>query len=142
MKPDDEGTAVWRSAREGNADDYARLRASRRELVWAVLKARARALRTPDLEDLEQEVWLAVWFSLPRFEGRSTFDTWLVGLAINVLRAWLRRKQVRENAQVRLSETDELIRDESDVGPLRRMAVSEEIERLPWREQEVIELRY
>jgi RNA polymerase sigma-70 factor (ECF subfamily) len=42
-------------------------------------------------EDVAQEAFLRAWRSLPRFEGRSTFRTWLYRIAINACYDALRR---------------------------------------------------
>lgn len=43
------------------------------------------------LDDAAQELWLAAYCGLPRFEGRSTVRTWLFGIALNVARRHRRR---------------------------------------------------
>src|SRR5437899_1323021 len=108
MSLDQSVIAICRSARAGNMDEFAQLCVSRHSLVRAILQRHAYAVPQQDMDDLEQEVWIAVWSSLPRFEGRSAFDTWLVSLTRNVLRGWLRHKCVQEAALLRLRELDEL----------------------------------
>jgi RNA polymerase sigma-70 factor, ECF subfamily len=52
----------------------------------------SRMLRDRHLgEDVAQEAFLRAWRSLPRFEGRSTFRTWLYRIAINACLDALRR---------------------------------------------------
>lgn len=53
-------------------------------------------------EDLFQEVTLAIWGSLPRFEGRSSIDTWVYRIALNVyLKINVRfKKEQRESVQI------------------------------------------
>ncbi|MBI4879794.1 MAG: RNA polymerase sigma factor [Planctomycetes bacterium] len=46
-----------------------------------------------DLDDLAQEVFVAVIRGLKDFRGAGRFSTWLLGIAVNVLR---RRRRVRE----------------------------------------------
>ena len=43
-------------------------------------------------EDVVQETWLQALASAGRFEGRSTFKTWLFGILINVARSRRRRE--------------------------------------------------
>ena len=52
----------------------------------------SRMLRDRDRgEDVAQEAFFRAWRSLPRFEGRSTFRTWLYRIAINACLDALRR---------------------------------------------------
>lgn len=48
--------------------------------------------------DLRQEILLALWMSLDRYEGRSSLATWFYGVAINVVRSFSRRNQHWETA--------------------------------------------
>jgi len=43
-----------------------------------------------DTDDLVQEAVAAAWRDLARFEGRSSFSTWLYGIALNLCRHALR----------------------------------------------------
>ena len=45
------------------------------------------------VEDVAQDVFLQVHRKAPSFEGRSTFKTWLFGVALNVCRDHLRRER-------------------------------------------------
>ncbi len=44
-------------------------------------------------EDVVQEAWLTCLDRLPGFEGRSSFKTWLYGIALNVARSRRRRER-------------------------------------------------
>lgn len=46
-----------------------------------------------DAWDLTQEVFLKAWLALGKFEGRSSFFTWLYRIAHNVTYDWLRKKR-------------------------------------------------
>ena len=61
-------------------------------------------------EDVVQETWLQVLASLERFQGRSTFRTWVYGILINVARARRRRES-------RLLPFTSLFRREGGNGP-------------------------
>jgi RNA polymerase sigma-70 factor (ECF subfamily) len=46
----------------------------------------------PEDEDIVQETWIRACQRLDRFQWRSTFSTWLLGIGLNVVRDNLRRK--------------------------------------------------
>jgi len=48
-----------------------------------------------EAEDQGQEVFIKVWRGLPRFEGRSSFSTWLYRIAINTCYSALDRRRRR-----------------------------------------------
>jgi RNA polymerase sigma-70 factor (ECF subfamily) len=43
-----------------------------------------------DAEDLTQKTFARLWTALPRFEGRSSFNSWLHGMAYHVYQDWYR----------------------------------------------------
>lgn len=53
------------------------------------------AVRQNDLDDAEQEVFLVTLRGLDTFAARSTFRTWIYGIAVNVARTMLRRQRPR-----------------------------------------------
>lgn len=62
--------------------------------VWGY--AAARGLSGADLEDVVQEVFVVVHQRLHTFEGRSSVTTWAVGIAVNVIRSFRRRRATRK----------------------------------------------
>jgi RNA polymerase sigma-70 factor (ECF subfamily) len=46
--------------------------------------SRAWSRSTPDFEDLRSEILFQLWRSWPSFDGRSSEDTWLFRVALNV----------------------------------------------------------
>jgi RNA polymerase sigma-70 factor (ECF subfamily) len=48
-----------------------------------------------DAEDVVQEVFVVVHKNLHRFEGRSSIKTWVIGIAVNVIRDFRRRRATR-----------------------------------------------
>src|SRR5438552_1549649 len=132
-----------RLAAQGSTDAYAQLRQLHQSLIRATLQRHASQFSHSDLEDLEQEVWIAVWKALPRFEGRSALKTWLLGVAKNVFSAWLRRKRNNELTLLRFSALNEGETQETEkADPLGVLHVSAAVGRLSEREHQVIELRY
>ena len=53
-----------------------------------------------DAWDVAQEGFLKAWQSINRFEGRSSFYTWLYRLTMNLTIDWLRRKARREEVEL------------------------------------------
>jgi RNA polymerase sigma-70 factor, ECF subfamily len=49
-----------------------------------------------DAEDLTQKTFVKVWSSLPSFAGRSSFSTWIHGIAHHVYVDWRRRRSVMD----------------------------------------------
>jgi RNA polymerase sigma-70 factor (ECF subfamily) len=61
-----------------------------------VLSVAARILRQrEDIEDVAQQVFVKAYFSLGRFDLRSTFSTWLYKITVNECWDYLRKKRVR-----------------------------------------------
>lgn len=56
---------------------------------------RAWARTSADRDDLRSEIQLQLWRALPSFEGRSSEDTWLYRVALNVAMLSGRREQGR-----------------------------------------------
>jgi RNA polymerase sigma-70 factor, ECF subfamily len=49
-----------------------------------------------DAEDLTQKTFVKAWSSLGSFQGRSSFSTWIHGIAHHVYVDWRRRKSVMD----------------------------------------------
>lgn len=60
---------------------------------------RRQCLNDSDAEDLTQKTFAKVWTALPTFAGRSSFSSWIHGIARNVYLDW-RRKGNRLDAQM------------------------------------------
>ncbi len=44
-----------------------------------------------DAEDIVQETWIRACTNLPRFQWKSSFSTWLLGIGLNVTRDYMRK---------------------------------------------------
>jgi RNA polymerase sigma-70 factor (ECF subfamily) len=144
MQCDDRDAPLWHLAQGGDGEAYDQLYGEYARLVSRELQKRLHSSdREGDLEDLRQEVWLAVWKALPRFEGRSAFRTWVVGVTKNVLGSWQRHRHCEASALACLrtfkwEEADAVTPcDWSD-----RVAVQEALSVLGPSEQRVIFLRF
>jgi RNA polymerase sigma-70 factor, ECF subfamily len=88
--------------------ETARLFQAHAEDVWRFLKYLG--VRTEDLPDACQEVFLVAHRKLPEFRGDSAPRTWLYGISLRVAKTWRRRRLM-----VPLSD------DERSVGPQQEL---------------------
>lgn len=58
-----------------------------------------------DVPDLSQEVFVKAFFGLPRFDGRSSFRTWLNRIKVNHCLNFIKRRKGREHLQLEEVET-------------------------------------
>jgi RNA polymerase sigma-70 factor (ECF subfamily) len=59
------------------------------DFVWRYVVGRG--VPASAVEDVVQEVFMTVHGRLETFEGRSMLKTWIIGIAVNVVRSYLRR---------------------------------------------------
>jgi RNA polymerase sigma-70 factor, ECF subfamily len=120
MEPDDD--ALVQQAQEGDADAFRGLveRHSARifRLAWRITGDEALA------EDAVQETFLRAYRSLPRFDARSRFGTWLHRIAVNTAIEAMRKNRTRP--ETILEDPEPLPSPEP--GP-ERAALSQEIQR-------------
>ncbi|HTM46314.1 MAG TPA: RNA polymerase sigma factor [Polyangiaceae bacterium] len=91
-------------------------------VVWH--KARRLGVVDSALDDVCQDVFMAVYKRLPEFEGRSSLKTWVLGFVINVVyihNRTLRRKSVAHRASGELIDPDTL-EDHRSQAPDERVA--------------------
>lgn len=81
--------------RQGDTDAFADLVRHHQTLILAL--AQSMGFTGADLDDAAMEVFSAVFLALPKFEGRSTLQTWLYRIAIRTL-GRLRQQRKREPA--------------------------------------------
>lgn len=89
--------------------------------------------RSPDIDDLVQMTFLEARRAAPRFRKESAVKSWLMGIAINVARHYL-RSETRRRALLR---SGELGRDASDGTPESATAHNEFLLRL---QQSILDL--
>jgi RNA polymerase sigma-70 factor, ECF subfamily len=75
-------------------------------------------------EDVTQDVFVTVVRAARRFEGRSTFRTWLFGIALNICRDYLRRERDTAGDEVLAAVPD------ASLDPLQRLERSERVRRV------------
>lgn len=59
-------------------------------LAWTILR------NEQDARDAVQDTFLRVFERIKRYEGRSSFSTWLTSVVVNICRDRLRRRKVRQ----------------------------------------------
>jgi RNA polymerase sigma-70 factor (ECF subfamily) len=93
--------------------------------------------RPEEAEDLTQETLVEAWRNLHTFEGRSSIGTWVMGIARNLFREWLRnRRPVESLAAVEATP---------DPGAARALEAAEMrvvLQRLPLEHREILALYY
>lgn len=95
-----------------------------------------------DVEDVTQEVFLAVYMNLKRFRGKCSLRTWLFTITINKCRAHRRKQMVRQKLLAGFSRHRKMdSRPAGDNGELME-AISRALERLPARYREPVVLYY
>ena len=77
-------------AREGDANAASELVTLFHERIYAYL--RRHCSNDEDAADLTQKTFFKAWVSLTSYQGRSSFPTWLHGIAHHVYVDWRRKK--------------------------------------------------
>lgn len=82
-----------RRAQQGDSGAFEVLVRAHQQRVFAVVAGILRVRE--DVEDIAQQVFMKAYFSLPRFDQRAAFSTWLYKIAVNECWDYLRKKKVR-----------------------------------------------
>ena len=92
--PRAEEAACIRRAQQGDVSAFEQLVRTHQKRVLSIV---AGILRwNEDVEDIGQQVFLKVFLALKRFDGRSSFSTWLYKIAVNETYDYLRKKKARK----------------------------------------------
>jgi RNA polymerase sigma-70 factor (ECF subfamily) len=137
-------------ARNGDREAFGELVERHQRRVWRVCR---QYLGPSDAGVAAQDAWVKAYLSLPTFDSRSAFTTWLTRIAINTcldeLRR-LRREGLRADGDGDAADPDPLATlPDSAAGPeelsIQRQAVTRlhalELE-LPDRQREIFRLRF
>jgi RNA polymerase sigma-70 factor (ECF subfamily) len=112
-------------------------------LAWSIVKDSAIA------DDVAQDVFVKVWRSLPSFDGRASFSTWIYAItrnaAISALRQ--RRQQVSLQDEIVLAEAETALAARAPEAQEERGAAEEErlataLANLPEKQRQVVTLFY
>lgn len=126
--------ALVERCREGDPQAFARLVALHEGMV---LNLAARLLGDPEeARDMAQDVFLQVYRTLARFEGRSTLRTWIYRIVVNQCRNrqrwWRRRRRAAACPLEEMTAADEarLAAVSPEESPFDRLARRERARRL------------
>lgn len=102
-------------------------------------------VRPSDVEDVAQEVFLAIHASLPKFEGRARLKTWLCSICFHKVEDYRRQAYRRREVVTRASEVEPDTVDEDtpheDIARKQRVQLLESIlARLPDAQRQVFVL--
>lgn len=104
-EPTDELDQLVAAARTGDRGALERLLATQRPRAMA---AALRVLHNPDdAEDAVQEAFLKIWRSLPAFEGRSSFSTWVHRIVTNASLDIMRKAAARSETVERPAQKED-----------------------------------
>jgi RNA polymerase sigma-70 factor (ECF subfamily) len=118
--------------RQGDARAFARLVALHERMVFNLA---ARLLGDPEeAKDLSQEVFLQVYRTIQRFEGRSSLKTWIYRIVVNQChnrqRWWRRRKKDQSRPLEDLTAGEEAQLSSGGSGPLEELTRREQARRV------------
>ena len=96
-----------------------------------------------DAEDLSQDIFVSVYFSLKKFKGNSSFKTWLYRIIINKVNNYYRKLKILSIFNVELSKIDYLhiYEDENIFKQFDKEALRKAIISLKTRQRNVVMLR-
>lgn len=143
MNPHDDERNLIDRAQAGEAMAFERLAARHAAPLWRCALALGRDAHWA--EDLAQETLVEAWRSLPRFDGRCRFSTWLYG----ILRHRFLKGRRNQNI-VRLAASDALgqepctacLPDHSAEMSEDARRVRQAVASLPEEHRQVVELRF
>lgn len=143
MLCNDDDWQLCRLAGQGSAEAYTELYHRYALVVRSQLHRHCRSDAFAELQDLEQQVWCAVWTGLARFDGRSGVATWLVAITKHVACISARAQRRAGLSLARFAQLNQPGPDEELDGIFwDRMTLGDALAGLAPAIRLVIELRY
>lgn len=94
------------------------------------------------VEDIVQDVWLTSWERIRVFAGRSSYRSWVLGIAINKIRESRRKPVELTNIEeIVPSNSSSNANDESD-NIVLRVVIQDALSKLPDQQRDVVDLYY
>ncbi len=112
--------------------------------VYRLNRSLGYGLGASQLEDVVQQVYLAIWPRLGDFDGSASLSSWVYGFCRNCTRAAARRRAAAPAAVhgIEVSTGEDGMPERGVVRRERADAVCDELSRLPQAEREVVLLRH
>ena len=143
MNVNDPDLELWRRAQSGDRRSFDLLRARYRPMVRGTVRRWLHYASDDDLEDIDSYVWIAVWKSLGGFRGACAFSTWVVSIAKNASREWLRKSSSdSRGTECVIQEARVSMLEEREDEMATRQTLRDAIRNLPDSERQLICLRY
>ncbi|HBY64565.1 MAG TPA: RNA polymerase subunit sigma-24 [Solibacterales bacterium] len=117
------------SAKEGNASAFNAIVSAYRKRILGTI---ARLIGRPeDVEDVGQEVFLRLYYSLDQLRSPEVFEPWLYRLTVNAAYDYLRRARRRQESRMADLSEQSVVMADAQAGNRQR---DEELERTKVRE--------
>lgn len=141
MSPDEDDEHLVERARHGDRDAFLTL--YNRYLKRVYNRVKSRVPSAADAEDVTQEIFVAVVRSLPRFEQRSLFSTWLYTIVNRQIADFYRRMyRGGGNRTISLDEDESLELHAPDQDSDENVILQQALGKLPDNYQEIILMRF
>ena len=112
-----------KKAQQGHEDAFAALVEQYRRKMFNLAYSFTRNREAAD--DLAQEVFLKAYLSLPRFQAKSSFGTWLYRIAVNTSKDYLRKEGKVQKVPFDESPAD-MMRYEDEMAKREEYEIQEE----------------
>jgi len=135
-----------RLSKEGNQEAFASLVKKYKTKVFNLAWSLTRDRETAD--DLAQEAFIKAYISLPKFQFKSEFGTWLYRITVNHVKDYLRKKSkmskmlLAKMKEIPLVQESEMMKKEKEqISEQRRKLVRQGLQTIPEKYQIILSLR-